>query len=105
MTAVNGNAHLLDKYKKSKIAYMGKGIIYVGLAVGVIAMGAAIAYGTANQQNYLSEDAVLSQAAEQGSFASPSGFGADLNKEQWHEDPFADEAAKVRAAYEKSQGG
>jgi hypothetical protein len=22
-----------------------------------------------------------------------------LNKEQWHEDPFADEAAAVRAAY------
>jgi hypothetical protein len=41
----------------------------------------------------------LSQAAKQGSFASPSGLGADLNKEQWNEDPFADEAAAVRAAY------
>ncbi len=78
---------------------MGKAIIYVGLAVGVIAMGAAIAYGTANQQNYLQEGSQLAPAAEQGSFASPSGFGADLNKEQWHEDPFADEAAAVRAAY------
>jgi len=78
---------------------MGKGIIYVGLVVGVIAMGLAIAYGTANQQNYLLEGSELAPAAEQGSFASPSGMGADLNKEQWHEDPFADEAAAVRAAY------
>ncbi len=82
---------------------MGKAIIYVGLAVGVIAMGAAIAYGTANQQNYILESSQLAPAAEQGSFASPSGFGADLNKEQWHEDPFADEAAAVRDAY--NEGG
>ena len=78
---------------------MGKGIIYIGLVVGVIAMGLAIAYGTANQQNYVLEGSELAPAAEQGSFASPSGFGADLNKEQWHEDPFADEAAAVKAAY------
>lgn len=78
---------------------MGKGIIYLGIAVGVIAMGAAIAYGTINQQNYVLEGSELAPAAEQGSFASPSGMGADLNKEQWHEDPFADEAAAVRAAY------
>ena len=84
---------------------MGKGIIYVGLVVGVIAMGAAIAYGTANQANYISEDAVLSQAAEQGLLPKTGALGADLNKEQWHADPFADEAAKVRAAYEKAQGG
>ena len=82
---------------------MGKAIIYVALAVGVIAMGAVIAYGTANQQNYVLEGSELAPAAEQGSFASPSGLGADLNKEQWHEDPFADEAAKVRAAYESGQ--
>jgi hypothetical protein len=82
---------------------MGKGIIYAGLAVGVIAMGLAIAYGTANQQNYLLEGSELAPAAQEGSFASPSGLGADLNKEQWHEDPFADEAAAVRAAY--SGGG
>ncbi len=78
---------------------MGKGIIYVGIVVGVIAMGLAIAYGTVNQQNYILEGSELAPAAEQGSFASESGLGADLNKEQWHEDPFADEAAAVRAAY------
>ena len=73
-----------------------KALLYVGLALGVIGMGAAIAYGTANQSNYLPEGAELAPAAEQGSFSSPSGLGADLNKEQWHEDPFADIAQKVR---------
>ena len=73
-----------------------KALLYVGLAVGVIGMGAAIAYGTANQANYVQDDAVLAPATEQGSFSSPSGLGAELNKEQWHEDPFGDIAQKVR---------
>jgi len=73
-----------------------KALLYIGLAVGVIGMGAAIAYGTANQQNYVSEDAVLAPAAEQGAFSSESGLGAQLNKEQWHDDPFADIAQKVK---------
>ena len=73
-----------------------KAMLYIGLAVGVIGMGAAIAYGTANQENYIPEDAAFAPAAEQGSFSSPSGLGADLNKEKWHEDPFADIAQKVR---------
>ena len=79
---------------------MGNALVYVGIAVGVIAMGGAIAYGTANQANYVQEDAVLSQAAEQGLLPKTGALGADLNKEQWHEDPFADEAAAVRAANE-----
>lgn len=78
---------------------MGNALVYVGIAVGVIAMGAAIAYGTANQANYISDDAVLSQAAEQGLLPKTGVLGADLNKEKWHEDPFGDEAA-VRAANE-----
>ena len=82
---------------------MSNAMIYVGIAVGVVAMGAAIAYGTANQQNYVQEDAVLSQAAEQGVLPKTSGLGADLNKEQWHEDPFGERAAEVRAAYEKNK--
>ncbi len=73
-----------------------KALLYVGLAVGVIGMGAAIAYGTANQQNYVQEDAVLAPAAQEGAFTSESGLGAQLNKEQWHEDPFGDIAQKVR---------
>jgi hypothetical protein len=76
---------------------MSNALIYIGIAVGVLAMGGAIAYGTANQANYVSEDAVLSQAAEQGVLPKTSSLGADLNKEQWHEDPFGDIADKVRA--------
>jgi hypothetical protein len=76
---------------------MGNAIIYIGIAVGVIAMGGAIAYGTANQANFVSEDAVLSQAAEQGLLQKTGALGADLNKEQWHEDPFGERAAQVRA--------
>ncbi|MFQ5440958.1 MAG: hypothetical protein ACE5DL_05790 [Nitrosopumilaceae archaeon] len=73
-----------------------KALLYIGLAVGVIGMGAAIAYGTMNQQNYVQEDAVLAPAAQEGAFTSESGLGAQLNKEQWHEDPFGDIAQKVR---------
>ncbi len=73
-----------------------KALLYIGLAVGVMGMGAAIAYGTANQENYVPEGAELAPAADQGSFSSPSGLGADLNKEQWHEDPFGDIAQKVK---------
>jgi len=82
---------------------MGMALVYVGIAVGVIAMGGAIAYGTANQANYVQDDAVLSQAAEQGLLPKTGPLGADLNKEQWHEDPFAEKAAEIRAAYEAGQ--
>jgi len=75
---------------------MGNALIYIGIAVGVAAMAAAIAYGTENQKNYVPEDAVLSQAAEQGLLPKTGALGADLNKEQWHEDPFGDIAQKVR---------
>ena len=66
------------------------------VVVGVIAMGGAIAYGTANQQANISDELILSQAAEQGLLPKTGMFGADLNKEQWHEDPFGDIAQKVR---------
>ena len=79
---------------------MSNAMVYVGIAIGVIGIGAAIAYGTANQQNYVPEDAVLQSQAEEGLLPKTSGLGADLNKEQWHEDPFGDEAAAVRAAFE-----
>jgi len=72
-------------------------MVYVGIAIGVAAMAGAVVYGTSNQQNYVADDAVLAPAAQQGSFSSASGLGADLNKEQWHEDPFGDLAAEVRA--------
>ena len=82
---------------------MGNAIIYVGIAVGVLAMAGAIAYGTANQQNYISDDAVLTEAAQEGLLPKTGALGADLNKEKWHEDPYADEAAAVRAAFEEGQ--
>ncbi len=74
---------------------MSNKLIYIAIAVA--AMAGAIAYGTENQKNYVPEDAVLSQAAEQGLLPKTGVFGADLNKEKWHEDPFGDIAQKVRA--------
>ena len=76
---------------------MSNALIYIGIAVGVAAMAGAIAYGTENQKNYVPEDAVLSQAAEQGLLPKTGALGADLNKEMWHEDPFGDIAQKVRS--------
>ena len=75
---------------------MSNALIYIAIAVAVVVMAGAIAYGTENQKNYVPEDAVLSQAAEQGLLPKTGVLGADLNKEQWHEDPFGDIAQKVR---------
>lgn len=75
---------------------MSNAMIYIGIAVGVMAIGGAIAYGTATQQANISDELVLSQAAKQGILQKTGTFGADLNKEQWHEDPFGDIAQKVR---------
>jgi len=71
-------------------------MVYAGIAIGVAAMAGAVVYGTTNQQNFIADDAILAPAAEQGTFSSPSGLGAELNKEKWHEDPFGDIAQKVR---------
>ena len=75
---------------------MSNTIIYAGIAIGVAAMAGIMVYAHDNQQNYLSEDAVLAPAAEQGSFTSELGM-VELNKEEWHEDPYADLAAKIKA--------
>jgi hypothetical protein len=84
--------------QKHDNTFMSNAMIYAGIAIGVAAMAAAVVYGTENQQNYISDDAVLAPAAEQGQFAPESGLGPTLNKEKWHEDPFADEAAAIRAS-------
>ncbi|WP_299290440.1 hypothetical protein [Nitrosopumilus sp.] len=81
---------------------MSNAMIYAGIAIGVAAMAGIMVYAHDNQQNYLPEDAVLAPASEQGSFSSEDGL-IELNKEQWHEDPFGDRAAEVRAEY-KSGG-
>ncbi len=76
---------------------MSNVLIYVGIAVGVLGMAGAIIYGTQNQQNYIPEDAIPAPATVQGSITSPSGLGPTINKEKWNEDPYADEAAAIRA--------
>ena len=82
---------------------MSNMLIIVGIAVGVVAMAGIIAYGTENQKNYLADDAVLSPAAEQGLLPKTGSLGADLNKEQWHEDPYAQKAAEIREKFESGQ--
>ena len=79
---------------------MKNGIIFVGIAMGVIAIAGAVAFATQSQQDRIPDSAVAAPANVQGSFSSPSGLGADLNKEKWHEDPFADISAKVKAKFE-----
>ena len=79
-------------------------IVIAGIAVGVLAMAGAIAYGTANQVNYVQEDSVLAEAATQGILPKTGMIGADLNREQWHEDPFAEKAAEVRVQWQKTNG-
>ena len=41
---------------------MSNAMIYVGIAIGVVAMAGAVAYGTANQQNYIPEGAVAAMS-------------------------------------------
>ncbi len=82
---------------------MSNALVIAGIVVGVVAMAAAIAYGTENQKNFIPEDAILSQAAEQGILQKTGGLGADLNKEQWHEDPYAQKAAEIREKFESGQ--
>jgi energy-converting hydrogenase Eha subunit G len=79
---------------------MSNKMIFAGIVVGVVAMGAAIAYGTANQASNMSDDLILTDAAKEGLLAKTGSMGADLNKDKWYEDPYAEKAAQVRAAYE-----
>ena len=75
-------------------------LIYGGLAAGIIAIAGGMVFATANQENYVMPDATPAPANLEGSFSSPSGLGAELNKEKWHDDPFADEAAEVKAKFQ-----
>ncbi len=77
-------------------------LIYGGIIIGVLSIAGSVAFATQNQQNFILPDATPAPANIEGSFSSPSGLGAELNKEKWHEDPFADEAAKVRSNFESS---
>jgi hypothetical protein len=75
---------------------MSNTIIIAGIAVGVAAMVGVMVYAHDNQQNYLQEGSELAPAAEQGVFTSELGM-VELNKEQWHEDPYAEMSAQIRA--------
>ncbi len=89
--------------KKSELALMVSNIMYLTVACAIMVGVMAGVWGFAEENDSHIDESKLSEAAKQGSFASTSGFGADLNKEQWHEDPFADEAAAVRAAYDSDK--
>jgi len=82
---------------------MGQALIYIGIAVGVAAMAGAIIYGTENQKNYVPEDAILQSQADEGVLQKTGVLGADLNKEQWYEDPYAEKAAEIREKFESGQ--
>ncbi len=82
---------------------MGQALIYIGIAVGVAAMAGAIIYGTENQKNYVPEDAILQSQAGEGLLEKTGSLGADLNKEQWYEDPYAEKAAEIREKFESGQ--
>ena len=82
---------------------MGQALIYIGIAVGVAAMAGAIIYGTENQKNWVPEDAVLQSQADEGLLQKTGALGADLNKEQWYEDPYAEKAAEIREKFESGQ--
>ena len=90
-------AFLLFLSKNAIYGIMSNSLIYAGIVVGVAAIAGIMVFGTASQQDRIPADAVAAPATLEGSFSSPSGLGAELNKEQWREDPFADEAAESKA--------
>ena len=75
-------------------------LIYAGLAIGVAVIAGGMVFATQGQQDRIPESAVAAPANIEGSFSSPTGMGPELNKEKWHADPFADEAAEVKAKFE-----
>lgn len=81
---------------------MVKQIMILALGVGIMIVMVGIVFGNAQQPKNV-EGLELAPAAKQGSISSPTGLGPELNKEKWHADPFADEAAAVRAAYTGDQ--
>lgn len=73
-------------------------MIYAGIAIGIAAIAAGMFYATDAQQQAIPENAVKSPANLEGErLASDSGLAPAINKERWHEDPFGDIAAKVKA--------
>ncbi len=77
---------------------MGSNLIYAGIAVGIAAIAAGMFYATDAQQQSIPDTAVKSSANLEGSvMPSDSGLAPVINKEKWHEDPFGDIAAEIKA--------
>ncbi len=76
---------------------MGNAIIYAGIVIGVAALTGIMVYGTADQQARIPETSVDAPATLEGPIPSTTGLGPVINKEQWHDDSLADEAAEVKA--------
>lgn len=77
---------------------MSNALIYAGIAVGIAAVAGIFVFGTQNQQTIFPTDSPPQSATQEGKIIpSDSGLAPTINKEQWHEDPFADEAAEVKA--------
>lgn len=77
---------------------MGTSMIYAGIAIGIAALAAGMFYATSAQQDAIPESAVKAPANVEGSIMpSDTGLAPTINKERWHEDPFGDEAAEVKA--------
>lgn len=84
-------------YKKSSKRCKGKAIIYAGITIGVTDIAGIMVFGSAAQQDRISPDAIAAPANSEDTIESTTGLGPHLNKEKWHEDPFADEAAESKA--------
>jgi hypothetical protein len=43
---------------------------------------------------------ILTEVTKERLLVKIGSMGTDWNKEQWHEDPYAEKAAQIRAVYE-----
>lgn len=76
---------------------MNKTTIVLGVMVAGIAGGIFAAIYSSGNIASLSGDNDLQKSAEDGSFkSSDSPLSPTINKEQWHQDPFAELAKQVR---------
>ncbi len=78
------------------------GLLVLGLAIGVAALAVSVISATENQNTFDRSTPLQSSAEENPIRALDSPFTPTINKEQWHEDPGAEKAAKIK---EKFYGG
>ncbi len=75
-------------------------LMFIGIAIGIVSIAGAWIYGTQTSLDRIPDSVVPAHANLEGSYTSSSGLGAEINKERWHEDPFGDIAAEVKAKFE-----